>query len=190
MKSRFTLFAGVAGLSLLVLSVAGNAAPAANAAGFPGPDLHPWFKIHEHRLDGPGPLPAILLSDDDLLVTRGGGFSFFGVFGNTAAGPYRTVMAQGVAAPDAFAQLARILGTMQVGSRNETCRTSAPAVNSADVQYVFSWFGKGNRRSTSTVRDDPSLPDCSFELQGLIREFYDFKTQILNDPATRIQSSP
>ena len=182
MKSRLALFAGIGGLSLLVLP--------AGASGFPGPDLHPRLKVHEHRLDAPGPLPAVMLSDDDLLITRGGGFSYFGVFGNTGFGPYKTLMAQGVAAPDAFARLERTLETVQIGSRNETCRTSYPTSHSADVQYVFSWFGKGSRRSTSTVSDDPALPECSAELKSLIQAFIDFRAQVLNDPATRVQSSP
>jgi len=185
MLSRFAPFAGIVGLSLLVLP-----ASHAAAAGFPGSDLQPRLKVHEHRRDAPGPLPAVMLSDDDLLVTRGGGFSYFGVFGNTGLGPYKTLMAQGVAAPDSLAKLERTLETVQIGSRNETCHTSYPTSHSADVQYVFSWFGKGSRRSTSTVSDDPALPECSAELKSLIQAFIDFRAQVLNDPATRVQSSP
>jgi hypothetical protein len=185
MKRGFALSAGLSLLSVLPISTG-----AARAAGFPGPDLHPLLKVHEQRLDSAGPIPPIFLTDDDLLLTRGGGFSLLAVSGDTFTGPYQTTIAQGVASPAAFTGLAQALEQVHIGTRNDTCRMAFPQPVCIRVLYIFSWYGRGARHSRITVSDDPALPDeCPEDLRTLIQAFIDFKTQVLADPATRIYSS-
>lgn len=156
-------------------------------------DLRAWIRVHTERAGvGHSPSPGEYVSDDDVLVTKGGAlFSNASVRSDPVGLPteFETVVVRGLGTPGERSNLAAAIGLAQLGVQEDCSIAGDPGV---PAKHEITWYGKSPRRHAFTIRTvdgNVERPTCPTTLSRFLVALGLFHIRVLEHPDTEVLSS-
>ncbi len=152
-------------------------------------DLIPLLRVNASRRFTPNPSNVIPpppgVSDDTILVTRGGGMIAL-KSDQGAASPFNSHLTRGVAKPAEQKKLRAALAAAQVGLQGDCALSGVVEAGEATGRYEVTWYGGARRNEFVVVffsaKETPTLPLCPPQVSLLKATIEEYVFKVALDP--------